>query len=435
MDILYFLASFLLIRRLIRAIKLSVVFPKWRNLLRIASWGIWLLYIFCVASFIDTARDLIGSLILLGILYYINKEKDFQSQKPYINANLPLVVMGFVNGITELVAPGFYDKYDNYFQWATIATFVWIFGRWATSKKQEEELRISAERRAELESLVKERTVELSKQKDELEETVKELKSTQSQLIQSEKMALLGELTAGIAHEIQNPLNFVNNFSEVSVELLEELKEEAGAGNKEEVIAIAGDLAQNLEKILHHGKRADNIVKGMLQHSRAGSGQKEPTDINTLADEYLRLAYHGLRAKDKSFNAELVTHLDKTLPKINMVPQDIGRVLLNLLTNAFYAVRQKQKTAGPDYKPTVTLSTFATRSRGYGISVKDNGTGIPENIKEKIMQPFFTTKPTGEGTGLGLSMSYDIIVKAHGGNLTINTKEGEYSEFIITLPI
>jgi signal transduction histidine kinase len=434
MDVFYFLASFFLIRRLIKAIKFSVIYPKWRQRLNIASAVIWPLYAFCFVSFVDTARDFIGGTFLLGLLYFVNNEKDFQSQKPYIQANLPLVGMAFINGILLLVATDFYNKHDNYFQWITIAAFAWIFGRWATSKKQEEELRISAERRAELEILVKERTGELSHQKDELEEIVKELKSTQSQLIQSEKMALLGELTAGIAHEIQNPLNFVNNFSEVSIELLEELKTEAENGNKEEVAAIANDLAQNLGKILHHGKRADNIVKGMLQHSRAGSGQKEPTDINTLADEYLRLAYHGLRAKDKSFNAELVTHFDPTLPKINMVPQDIGRVLLNLLTNAFYAVQQRRKTAGPDYKPTVTLSTFKPATGGLGIKVKDNGTGIPENIKEKIMQPFFTTKPTGEGTGLGLSMSYDIIVKAHGGTLSINTKEGEYTEFIIRIP-
>jgi len=434
MDFFYFLASFLLLRRLIKAIKFSVVYPKWRNLLNISSWGILLIYIFCTNSLDDTASDLIGSLVLLGLLYYIHKEEDFQSQRPYLAANLPLVAMGFINAFVQLVANDFYHRNNNYFGWATLAAFVWIFGQWASSKKQAEELRISAERRAELESLVKERTGELSQQKDELLETVKELKSTQAQLIQSEKMASLGELTAGIAHEIQNPLNFVNNFSEVSMELLEELKAEVKAGNKEDAIAIAGDLTQNLEKILHHGRRADGIVKGMLQHSRASSGEKEPTDINVLADEYLRLAYHGLRAKDKSFNAELITHFDTTLPKIRMVPQDVGRVLLNLLTNAFYAVQQKRRTAGPDYKPTVTLSTFPSGKGGCRVIVKDNGTGIPENIKQKIMQPFFTTKPTGEGTGLGLSMSYDIIVKAHGGTLSIDTKEGEYSEFTILIP-
>jgi two-component system NtrC family sensor kinase len=434
MDLFYFLAAFLLTRRLKKAIKFSVVYPKWKSLLTVAAWAIVIIYIVCFVSVIEVARVLIASFLLLGLLYYVSKERDFQSQRPYLVANLPLVAMGFINGLVSLVANSFYEKNHNYFQLATIVAFVWIFGKWAASKKQEEELRISAERRAELEMLVKERTTELSKQKDTLEEAVKELKATQSQLIQSEKMASLGELTAGIAHEIQNPLNFVNNFSEVSVELLGELKEEAMAGNKEEVIAIADDLAQNLEKILHHGKRADGIVKGMLQHSRASTGQKEPTDINVLADEYLRLAYHGLRAKDKSFNAELVTHFDETLPKINMVPQDVGRVLLNLLTNAFYAVQQKRKTAGEDYKPTVTLTTSALRSGGCRITVKDNGIGIPEAIKDKILQPFFTTKPTGEGTGLGLSMSYDTIVKVHGGSIDIDTREGQYSEFIITIP-
>ncbi|MBS1528099.1 MAG: two-component sensor histidine kinase, partial [Bacteroidetes bacterium] len=274
----------------------------------------------------------------------------------------------------------------------------------------------------------------LHEQKEEIEATLEQLQATQTQLIQSEKMASLGELTAGIAHEIQNPLNFVNNFSEVSVELLGELKEEAVAGRTEDVIAIADDLSQNLEKIKHHGKRADAIVKGMLQHSRTSSGHKEPTNINALADEYLRLAYHGLRAKDKNFNAELITHFDEKLPKVNMVPQDIGRVLLNLFNNAFYATQQKAKIAGASYKPVVEVST--TRQDGFVIvSVRDNGNGVPENIKDKIMQPFFTTKPTGEGTGLGLSLSYDIVVKGHDGRIGVESKEGEGSEFIMQLPV
>jgi signal transduction histidine kinase len=267
-----------------------------------------------------------------------------------------------------------------------------------------------------------------------LEGTLTELRSAQNQLIQSAKMASLGELTAGIAHEIQNPLNFVNNFSEVSIELLTELKEEEEKGNKEDVIAIAGDLSQNLDKIRHHGKRADAIVKGMLQHSQASSGQKELIDINALADEYLRLAYHGLRAKDKDFNAELVSHLDEKLPKVNVIPQDIGRVMLNIINNAFYAVQQKSKTAGTGYKPMVELST-AQQNGSVVISVKDNGIGIPDSIKEKIMQPFFTTKPTGEGTGLGLSLSYDIVVKGHGGRIEVDTKEDDFTEFIISLPL
>jgi two-component system NtrC family sensor kinase len=264
--------------------------------------------------------------------------------------------------------------------------------------------------------------------------TLISLRKTQRQLIQSEKMASLGELTAGIAHEIQNPLNFVNNFSEVSIELLEEMEAELQRGETADAIDIASDVKQNLEKISHHGKRADGIVKGMLQHSRASTGQKEATDINVLADEYFRLAYHGLRAKDKTFNADLVTHYANDLPKANTIPQDIGRVLLNLFTNAFYAVHQKQKTAGANYQPIVELST-AIKDGAINIRVKDNGTGIPDHVKDKIMQPFFTTKPTGEGTGLGLSMSYDILVKGHGGSIEVDTKEGEYTEFIIKLPL
>jgi len=273
----------------------------------------------------------------------------------------------------------------------------------------------------------------LNQQKEEIQSTLIQLKSTQTQLIQSEKMASLGELTAGIAHEIQNPLNFVNNFSEVSIELLEELQAEAKAGHNEDVVAIAGDLSQNLQKINHHGKRADFIVKGMLQHSRTGTGERQPTNVNVLADEFLKLSYHGLRAKDSSFNAELVTHFDETLPKINIVQQDIGRVLLNLFNNAFYAVHQKQKTADKNYQPTVEVSTSA-KDNLIIIKVKDNGMGIPNAIKEKIMQPFFTTKPTGEGTGLGLSLSYDMVVKGHGGSITVDTKEGGFTEFIVTLP-
>jgi len=267
-----------------------------------------------------------------------------------------------------------------------------------------------------------------------LQNAYAKLKSTQSQLIHSEKMASLGELTAGIAHEIQNPLNFVNNFSEVSVDLMEEMEEEIAAGNNEEVTAIAEDLKQNLEKITTHGKRASFIVRGMLEHSRTNTGEKTPTDINVLADEFLRLSYHGLRAKDKSFNAEFKTELDENLPKINVIPQDFGRVLLNLINNAFYAVTEKQKLQTKGYNPTVLLST---RKIGGNIEirVKDNGNGIPDEIKDKIFQPFFTTKPTGEGTGLGLSLSYDIITKVHSGDLKLHSIKGEGTEFIIDLPI
>jgi two-component system NtrC family sensor kinase len=283
----------------------------------------------------------------------------------------------------------------------------------------------------------------LSQQKNQLESTLSNLKSTQAQLIQSEKMASLGELTAGIAHEIQNPLNFVNNFSEVNTELLDELKSERskvkGERNEEIEDEILTDVQQNLEKILHHGKRADAIVKGMLQHSRISTGQKEPTDINALVDEYLRLSYHGLRAKDKTFNATIQTDFDKSIEKINIVPQDIGRVLLNLFNNAFYAVSEKKKNLTSfenlsglnNYEPTISVDTKKIGDKVF-ISVKDNGIGIPQKVVDKIFQPFFTTKPTGQGTGLGLSLSYDII-KAHGGEIKVQAKESEGAEFVIQL--
>ena len=280
--------------------------------------------------------------------------------------------------------------------------------------------------------------LEIEKQRARVEESYQELKAAQKQLIQSEKMASLGELTAGIAHEIQNPLNFVNNFSEVNAELLAEMKQEIDRGNFDDAATIANDVIQNHHKINQHGKRADSIVKGMLQHTRASSGQKELTDINILVDEYLRLAYHGLRAKDKSFNAKFKSHLDHSIAKISMVPQDIGRVILNLINNAFYAVNEKAKACPPpkggeEYDPTVTVSTKGVGEKVL-VSVADNGNGIPSKILDKIFQPFFTTKPTGQGTGLGLSLSYDII-KAHGGEIAVDTKEGEGTEFIIQLPI
>jgi two-component system NtrC family sensor kinase len=278
----------------------------------------------------------------------------------------------------------------------------------------------------------------------ELENTLSNLKSTQAQLIQSEKMASLGELTAGIAHEIQNPLNFVNNFSEVNRELIDEVKTQKSKVNTEELDDLLDDILQNNEKIHHHGKRADAIVKGMLQHSQKGSGVKEPTNINALADEYLRLAYHGLKAKDNTFNATIKTDFDPGIGNINIIPQDIGRVLLNLINNAFYAVNEKKKQSGDGYQPEVIITTQRVNASENSpirqsvnsliISVRDNGNGIPENIRNKIFQPFFTTKPTGQGTGLGLSLSYDII-KAHDGTMNIINAPGGGAEFIVTLPL
>ncbi|MCP9750680.1 ATP-binding protein [Ferruginibacter sp. HRS2-29] len=309
----------------------------------------------------------------------------------------------------------------------------------------------------ELERLVAERTADLSKKNEELKATLDQLQATQTQLIHSEKMASLGELTAGIAHEIQNPLNFVNNFSEINKELLAEMNEAIAGKDYEEVEALAKDITENEEKITHHGKRADAIVKGMLQHSRSSNAIKEPTDINQLADEYLRLAYHGLRAKDKSFNATMKTEFDETIGKVNVIPQDIGRVILNLLTNAFYAVNERKNPGGflstsgslnqsnapglegkpgglPEYEPTVTIKTLRTAGKEIQISVSDNGGGIPRSTLDKIFQPFFTTKPTGQGTGLGLSMSNDIVTKGHGGTLSVKTNEGAGTTFTITLP-
>ncbi|MCY7421463.1 MAG: GHKL domain-containing protein [Chitinophagaceae bacterium] len=302
----------------------------------------------------------------------------------------------------------------------------------------EREQQILTQQKTVLEEMVKERTGELINQKEALQETLNDLKSTQLQLVQREKMASLGELTAGIAHEIQNPLNFVNNFSEVNAELLLEIneqldKEALSADGRSTIESIVKNISQNLDKVSQHGKRADAIVKGMLLHSRVSAGDKELTDVNALSDEYIRLAYHGLRAKDKSFNTQFITELDPELPKISVIPQDIGRVLINLFNNAFYSVNEKKKKIGAGYGPTVSVKTLANETH-VTIIVRDNGLGIAANVLEKIYHPFFTTKPTGQGTGLGLSLSYDII-KAHQGELKVNTKEGEFAEFIITLPL
>ncbi|WP_460968745.1 sensor histidine kinase [Spirosoma migulaei] len=299
-----------------------------------------------------------------------------------------------------------------------------------TLAQEQEKQHLLARQNELLEEQVHERTAELH-------QSLEELKATQAQLVQREKLASLGELTAGIAHEIQNPLNFVNNFAEVSVELVEELNEERGKPDSERdkdlETDLLSDLGQNVQKISDHGKRAASIVRGMLQHSRASSGQKQPTNLNALVDEYLRLAYQGLRAKDKSFNAHLTTHFSPNLPTINLVPEDIGRVLVNLFNNAFYAVQQKSQLAA-EFVPTVSVTTTQTNDQ-LVIQVRDNGTGIPDDVRNKVFQPFFTTKPTGEGTGLGLSLSYDIIAKGHGGQLSVATEAGVFTEFTITLPL
>lgn len=348
---------------------------------------------------------------------------------PYGNYTFKVSSKGLDNTWSEPVSFSFTIRPPWYQTWWAYALFalaaIGILRAYIVHRSR----RLKRENRV-LEERVSNRTSQLKK-------TIEELKSTQSQLVQSEKMASLGELTAGIAHEIQNPLNFVNNFSEVNKEMIIEMNEEIGKGNYSEVKILANDIKENEEKIIHHGKRADAIVKSMLQHSRGSSGQKEPIDINALTDEYLRLAYHGLRAKDKSFNADFKTDFDESLGKINVVAQDIGRVILNLITNAFYAVNEKKKQftghGEQGYRPSVTVSTAKVDSHWVSIKVRDNGNGIPESVRAKIFQPFFTTKPSGQGTGLGLSMAYDIV-RGHGGELTVNTNEGEFTEFMIKLP-
>ena len=294
--------------------------------------------------------------------------------------------------------------------------------------QEQEKQQILAAQNELLERQVNERTAELH-------ESIEHLKTTQAQLIQSEKLASLGELTAGIAHEIQNPLNFVNNFSELSMELLQELQEAKDKGQEPELEEeLLSDISQNLGKINHHGKRASSIVKGMLEHSRQSTGKRELTDLNQLTDEYLRLAYHGLRAKNNSFNSEYTLIVDENIPKIGVIPQDIGRVLLNLINNAFYAVYQRSLIDSKKlYHPKVTVTTKAIDNQ-IEISIQDNGTGMSEAIKTKVFQPFFTTKPTGEGTGLGLSLAYDIVTKGHGGTIKMESVEGEGTTFTVCIP-
>ncbi|AYL99335.1 sensor histidine kinase [Mucilaginibacter celer] len=450
-----FLAVFV-ITQFRKNLKNDGLVEKWNKYLNIGYFIAIGIFFFDVSFSAHKVALVFAHLYFLGVViapYYIDELK---SSKQLAFALIPYAVAGLISDILEKWFPTFYDNHENTIQSLVIFSLIWAFSLWMINRKQskalenerrqrfaeQEQNRMMAAMKVNLESEVRERTAELTKQTEELQLALSELKSTQAQLIQSEKMASLGELTAGIAHEIQNPLNFVNNFSEVSIELLEELKEEIldklPDDVKEEADDIISDITQNLSKINQHGKRADAIVKGMLQHSRATTGKKEPTDINALADEYLRLSYHGLRAKDKSFNAGMKTSFDPELGKIEAIPQDLGRVLLNLFNNSFYSVTEKKKSLAEGYEPTVTVNTQKIKSASGAnmvqITVEDNGTGIPQKVLDKIYQPFFTTKPTGQGTGLGLSMSYDIITKGHGGELKVETAEGQFARFIITLP-
>lgn len=388
----------------------------------------------------------IWNVSVIALIYLSFFIPTLKNERTIAIAVLPLVFIAFFKDVLSFWPNGFSNQLHQYFDYILPFAIIWLITiwfifrqqqkKWVTELKLKQEEAIKnkqiAEQNAALEILVQKRTAEITSQKEALEKAIQELNQTQVQLIQSEKMASLGELTAGIAHEIQNPLNFVNNFSEVNKELLTEMKMEIEKGNYADVIAIANDVIQNEDKINQHGKRADAIVKGMLQHSRTSSGTKEPTNLNALTDEYLRLAYHGLRAKDKTFNAILKTDYDASIEDIQVVPQEMGRVILNLITNAFYVVNEKKKTNMVNYEPIVSVKTKQHNGR-VEVMVEDNGNGIPPKIMDKIFQPFFTTKPTGQGTGLGLSLSYDIV-KAHGGELTVKSKEGEGSTFIITLP-
>ena len=395
---------------------------------------------------------IIPLVIIITLLLFI-KQKD-NSVRLIIIGAIPFPSVYFVTHIyTYFLNNGFLKNFRlieiSSLAWLVIFLTITLLMRYDELRKQNAAKQLENERLAKEKEIERNELIEIQKSHLEkevaertadLKQSLKDLKATQTQLIQSEKLASLGELTAGIAHEIQNPLNFVNNFSELSVDLVKDLKDEFKKPKKDDayIDELFDDLSQNQEKINHHGKRASNIVKGMLEHSRASTGVKELTDINKLADEYLRLSYHGLRAKDKDFNADFKTDFDENLPKTEVIPQDIGRVLLNLINNAFYAVQAPQPPKGESYVPTVTVSThYQTPPLGAAIiiRVKDNGIGMNEATKAKVFQPFFTTKPTGQGTGLGLSLAYDIVTKGHGGALEVQSTEGAGSTFIVRLNI
>ncbi len=443
------LIAFFIVRYLRSSLQTATKLPKWdRILVAISYIAIALFVLDLTVPFAKPVVPWLSDLLLLYLVYVLYTEKDFLPARSALLAIAPYILLSLFDDIAKLTDPDRLSAWKSFLSTAMVFSVIWMITMWFIINRQRKALdkeKIKAKKEEEqkiqvlslndqLETQVAQRTAELTKQKEELEHALDELKSTQAQLIQSEKMASLGELTAGIAHEIQNPLNFVNNFSEVNAELIEELQQEINNGNFEEVRTIANDIKDNEEKISFHGKRADGIVKGMLQHSRKNTGQKEETDINTLADEYLRLSYHGLRAKDKMFNASIKTEFDESIGKIDIIPQDVGRVLLNIFNNAFYAVTEKKNHAGEDFIPTVSLSTKKINGK-VEIRISDNGDGIPQNIIDKIFQPFFTTKPTGQGTGLGLSLSYDIITKQHNGAIKVEAKEGEGSQFIIVLPV
>ena len=391
--------------------------------------------------------ELLGYCLLLALCYGIYKVPAFSSARYLMISILPLVIVAFADTFIQLILPSFHDSIETYFDIFQGFGVVWLIGSFILYRRQQKALdaerklreqaaaenRMNAARKAELELVVNERTRELSEQNEKLQQTLHDLNAAQAQLIHAEKMASLGQLMAGIAHEIKNPLNFVNNFSDLNAELTGELIQALEQGNQAEALQLAGAIRENEEKIVHHGKRADSIVRSMLQHSRSGTGKREWVDINQMAEECVRLSFHGMRAREKSFNAKVETQFDNTAGNVEVVPEEINRVLLNICTNAFYAVHERAKTAENGYQPVVEVSTRGEAGR-LAIVIKDNGTGIPAEAMDKIFQPFFTTKPTGEGTGLGLSMSYDIITKGHQGEIKVQSTEGEGTEFTILLP-
>lgn len=467
--VLPFLVAFFLLPFTQKFLQTAERLPEWDMRLRYARFGAFGLLGLQVVSGTKVMSPPVFFVLLLlvAIPAYLLKDKVSHARLLFWMI-VPLGLVFLIDNLANYWVHQFHKNNHNYFDAAKGIVITTSFVLAMMARRQQKELnkqllkltqeeeanRILEAKKLDLEYQVAERTAELRQQKEELQQALEHLKATQEQLIQAEKLASLGELTAGIAHEIQNPLNFVNNFSEVSVELLEELLEEKqrqsndspeSTNEAELETEILNDLVQNLQKINHHGKRASSIVTGMLQHSRASTGKKELTDLNALADEYLRLSYHGLRAKDKSFNAHIVTDFDPNLPKLEVIPQDLGRVLLNLINNAFYAVNNSLARAAyyPDEgikkTPSVTVSTklVVTPSGGKGLEIRvtDNGTGIPEELQSKIFQPFFTTKPTGQGTGLGLSLAYDIVTKGHGGTIECESVEGEGTTFIVKLPL
>ncbi len=453
MELSYLLIVLFFVQYLQKNLNTKEEYPRWNRWLVYARYLAILLLVLPHVTPDDTLPEAFVTWLwhafMLAFVGSIYSRPEFKSVRSLMLSVIPLIAIAVLGDALELVAKDFYKKYDDYFDMFKLFAIIWVVAMWYQNRRQQKQLaderlqrleeekqhKLMQARKAELEVLVAERTEEIMKQKQELLTAVDHLKTTQSQLVQSEKMASLGELTAGIAHEIQNPLNFVNNFAEVNSELIEELREEQDKKkpDKELIEEILHDLADNMQKMVHHGKRADSIVKGMLMHSRSGRGEKEVVDVNALADEYMRLAYHGLRAKDKSFNAALEKDFQSEVLMARITPQDFGRVLLNIFNNAFYAVMQRKKEAGEAYHPAVWLSS-RLESGTVEIRIRDNGTGIPDAVRAKIFEPFFTTKPTGQGTGLGLSLGYEIIHAGHNGTLVVESEKDSFTEFRIRIP-